>query len=502
MATADTPERTIAMENVGPIRHLAFPLTESGGVTVLAGRNGRGKTTALAAVDKLTTGRGNTLSVRKGQVAGQASGLGVTLTLARSVRRKGELEVETLDSRLSVADLVDPKIKDPGAADSRRIKSLVSLSGAKADIGLFAELLPEPAFSTVITADAIESTDLIEMASRVKRDIESKARRVEDAARKAHAEAEALATSVGDIDTTEAIDEDAAAGEFTAANGKLAALNAQRKAAFEAGKAAEDAQDRLQLADATYDGPTVEAAAQEHERAQTLVEESRLRLEDLRRQCANASEAHNGALNAQSLAAKDLELANNHVANMDAWREAIGTEVPLPPDPAALEAATERLTKARAQYNRIPLLAKAKDEQTRATAAATEAEKQRELADRLREAGRGADEVLSNIVAGLGCPLRVEAGRLLVDDPVVGEKFFADLSAGERWRLGLDIAVGVAGSRTVFTVPQEAWEALDPINQEAVHQQAAAKGVDILTAEATDDEDVVAREFGAEGVAP
>ena len=38
---------------------------------------------------------------------------------------------------MSVADLVDPKIVSPDAADARRIKSLVQLSGEKADPSLF-----------------------------------------------------------------------------------------------------------------------------------------------------------------------------------------------------------------------------------------------------------------------------------------------------------------------------------------------------------------------------
>ena len=56
------------------------------------------------------------------------------------------------------------------------------------------------------------------------------------------------------------------------------------------------------------------------------------------------------------------------------------------------------------------------------------------------------------IVSQLGTPLRVEAGRLVLDTKR-GPTYLHDLSGGERWRLGLDIAVQVAGDRAIFTIP-------------------------------------------------
>ena len=115
---------TVEIENVGPVEHLSLPIPVGGGIVVLKGRNGRGKTKAREAVDKLTSGRG-AVSVRDGALRGQVSGFGATLKVARSATRSGVLEVESLDGKLSVADLVSPPVKEAAAADARRVKTLV-----------------------------------------------------------------------------------------------------------------------------------------------------------------------------------------------------------------------------------------------------------------------------------------------------------------------------------------------------------------------------------------
>jgi energy-coupling factor transporter ATP-binding protein EcfA2 len=100
-------------------------------VVVLTGRNGSGKSHALEAVSAATTGKGKP-PLKDMAKSGVVSVPGVTMTVSRSVRRQGELQVETLEGRLSIADLVDPGFVDPERADAKRIKALVGLS--KADI--------------------------------------------------------------------------------------------------------------------------------------------------------------------------------------------------------------------------------------------------------------------------------------------------------------------------------------------------------------------------------
>jgi hypothetical protein len=108
-------------------------------------------------------------------------------------------------------------------------------------------------------------------------------------------------------------------------------------------------------------------------------------------------------------------------------------------------------------------------------------------AKHLREIAGSVDEVLSGLVAKVATDVKVAAGRL-VTTTKRGNTYFADLSPGERWKMAIGIAVKVLGRGCLLVVPQECWEALDPINRQVVAEAAVASGVVILTALPTDDE--------------
>ena len=115
-----------------------------------------------------------------------------------------------------------------------------------------------------------------------------------------------------------------------------------------------------------------------------------------------------------------------------------------------------------------------------------------EEAKDLREKAKQTDEVLSEIVADIpACPLRVIDGRL-VTNTKRGATFYSDLSAGERWRIALDIAIQAVGTGGLLVIPQEAWEGLDPANRAAIDAQAKSAKVVVLTAECSADDSIVA----------
>ena len=104
------------------------------------------------------------------------------------------------------------------------------------------------------------------------------------------------------------------------------------------------------------------------------------------------------------------------------------------------------------------------------------------------------------------------------------ERLFHELSMGEKYRVGLDIAIkaakrlaaakaappgddsvgGVADEYeprgALLTLPQEAWESLDPINRASIAQQALEGDVWIVTAEATGDEELTAATYGPSNI--
>ena len=117
--------KAIEIENIGPIRSLRMTLPKKGGVLVLRGRNGLGKSTAIDAVGAAIKGEGS-LDVRRGAARGTVDACGVAIRVSRNTRRSGELEVDTLEGKLSVAELVDPGLKDVAARSEEHTSELQS----------------------------------------------------------------------------------------------------------------------------------------------------------------------------------------------------------------------------------------------------------------------------------------------------------------------------------------------------------------------------------------
>src|SRR5262245_27995559 len=127
---------SIRIENVGPISHAELPYLREGGVVVLAGPQGCGKSITLNALECAATGKGR-VPVKDGELQGKVEAFGVRRTIGKSTRRSGEPEVVSLEGKLSAADLVDPGISSPDAADAKRIKALIQLANVKPSADLF-----------------------------------------------------------------------------------------------------------------------------------------------------------------------------------------------------------------------------------------------------------------------------------------------------------------------------------------------------------------------------
>ncbi len=93
--------KTVVITNTRPIKRLEMSI-EPGELLVLRGRNGTGKSHALNAVAALVSGKGS-LEVRDGTLKGSVEGFGAKITVAKSTRRSGVLEVTGLEGKLAVA---------------------------------------------------------------------------------------------------------------------------------------------------------------------------------------------------------------------------------------------------------------------------------------------------------------------------------------------------------------------------------------------------------------
>jgi len=492
--------KSIEIENIGPIRDVSIPLNGRGGVLVFRGRNGLGKSTAIGAVEAALRGEG-ALDVRRGAARGTVDVCGVSIRVGRNTRRSGELEVVTLEGRLSVAELVDPGLKDDGAADRVRMRALLHVVqyDASACGPRFRALLPGDNFDRIVAAESLGTSDPVEMAARVKRDLEEEARRIERDAEALAARAKGLEDSAGGIPIELRSESELAAALSTATLELERAEEHNRRV----GKAKAERDKQA----ATLDAWMTASAGK------VSVSQASLALEDAAMQTQIAVQAVADAESALRLAKSTLEraqatqrTASATLAEAKTREQAIeacraGAAVVVDDEIPADKLAALGAAKVQAEHDVAQggVRRKAWSDREHAAELRGEASDKTTFAMKLRDAGRATDDVLTDLVSGCGVPLTINQGRIVYRDES-GERLFHELSMGEKYRIGLSIAIQ-AGNRlagdegVLLTLPQEAWESLDPINRRAIAIQAEEGACWIITAEATGDEQLTARKF-------
>ncbi|MBK8184837.1 MAG: hypothetical protein IPK63_18920 [Candidatus Competibacteraceae bacterium] len=469
----------INITNIGPIAAAAIPVPEDGGVVVLRGRNGSGKSIALDAVNAAVSGKGKPpLKDLAGK--GEVQACGATMTVGRTVRRAGELEVSTLEGRLSVADLVDPGLIDPVRADATRIKALVGLSGAAVEPGDL-HGFPEELIQ------GIDLDDPVGAMAELKRRLDIGAKEYEKMAAKALTESAAILDANPEL-SGPVIDKDQARTRQTAAIRAFDAIQARVKAAEEAATRNSAARDRLaKLPAADVDAAQKAMALADEETIESLQFAQRVKAE-----YEAAVAAYKEKTAVRDLARAAAKAAEEHAAIRAELERQIAESAINPPAPEQVEVAQAEMKAADENLDAAIRQGTIIESRKAGLLKAAEAQEHAQEATALRRKAKQTDEVLSEIVSTLpGCPLQVTDGRLLTATKR-GPTFYAELSMGERWRIALDIAIQSVGSGGLLVVPQEAWEGLDPSNRQAIADQVRAAKVVILTAECSDDSSLTA----------
>ena len=462
---------SVSIEQVGPIESLEIPVPDEGGVVVLRGANGSGKSIALQTTQRLLGGKAAP-HASDGADRGTVDGFGARLKIANRISKSGTLEVASLEGSLDLAALVDPGIADPAAADAKRIKALLALTDAQADRSLFTpELMPEAVFDAL----GVEpSDDLVEYAGRVKRKLEAGARTHEKAAENRRSQAQGMVDEEG---YGAAVERDASVLQRELEEAIQRRTELEARAELMANRQAQQQQARDKLA--AMAEPDVDTAQAKAETARDLLLEAQAQLK-------RAKEAFEGASSAATTAEqylKDQQQLAAHRADV----EALLAEPCEPIDAEDIEAAIAGVAAARAASD-LGVKAREYDQRkTRALSLKDEAKEIQRKADTHRDAAQAIDTVLSGAVADLEVGLFVENGRLCVKTSR-GATPVGELSHGERWKLALDLGVRRVGRGGVLAIPQEAFEALDPTNRDIVNEHACQLGVVVLTAEAADGE--------------
>jgi len=474
--------REVLIENVGPIERLSIPLPDAG-VVVLRGRNGVGKSHALAAVDSLVSGRGKP-PCRDGAPRGAVEGFGAKLTIGRSTRRIGEAEVLTLEGRLDISQLVDPGIQNEEAADRQRIKALIQLSGQSADHTLFEKILPQGVSLGELLPPSEQSDDPILLAGRIKRALEAEARRFEKIAEEHKAELSVVEKELGAVPQCDAElwfritrhpDVVRAEAEMSVAQALATVRDLEARQEMAARQAEQIAQAKEALAE-LEGGDLVSPEKIDAE------------ISDLDEKIRRLEQALAAARERRTQLVKRREQAAVLQQQIVKLRRIVSQEVSLVDD-GEIAKARDALEAARRAHAQVT------DSIHRASLAKRIEELRKRVSEGegrafvFRDAAHATDDVLSSLVARVTRKLRVDGGRLVCDTDR-GTEPFAELSPGERWRIALEIAVEQLGPGGIVTVPQEAWEALDPVNRSEIAAIAKQVGVVILTAEADGHQDI------------
>lgn len=481
----------IRIENVGPIDTLSIPLPKTGGVIVLAGRNGAGKTHALAATQALLRGSGK-VPCRDGAARGTVDGCGARITVGRRTTRGGELGVDHIEGRLSVGEIIDPGLKDPAAADAKRIKAIVQVSGAEPDPSIFHDLFGGvESFVKIVPDDALATDDLVEMSARVKRAVEAQARAESSEAERLDGLAEGLEVAAGEMDGGIDIDTDTAQSELEAALREASAVDERVRVAAEQADNRREAEQRLAE---IGEVPDLEAAKTAAETARRAVDEADEAVAVARAALESAENSREQARAGRDQREKDLETTARENRLYGELQKTLASDAARAPDEETINRAHAQVDRARARMTDASLSGRASAQRAEARERRDAAHEARERADRLRNAAAGVDVILSEAVNSER--LQVQGGRLVVETDQ-GAVFYSRLSHGERARIAVDLAADRVGAGGLIPLAQEVWEGFDPDNRAAVAAHAKERGVVIVTAEATDGT-LRASEFGAE----
>ena len=492
------------IQGIGPIKEpLTLPLPEAGGLVTLSGTHGLGKSTVLRTIEALL-GQKTDLSVNDDSAAGKAEGFGAILTVGKSTRRSGEAVFSVLDGRFTIADLADPGISDPEARNRHRIKALLQLAGARADITLFDQIVDPDDRAVVLKPETFKRDDLIALANSIKRDLEAAARQREGEADNFEGQALAAKQQAEGIDTKVEVDPVKLQKAVEKAIREQQAIKSRERAYVEADAKRALAEEKIAEAAAGYTGLSVPGAKIEESTAKMLVDTTAQDVEFAKDALAKANAEAEKARLTYSAAIAARKAAESHESSIAAWREALAGSLPECPDQAEAEHAKEALEMAHSAIEAGTLARKAKESLIASEDAIERATASRKKATQHREAAKATDQVLSDAVSRVSSRLTVGTGKQagwLVVTTDRGTERFDDLSEGEQIREALAVAITAVGAGGVLTIPQSFFEQLSPATREQVDAQLREQKVIGFTAVVTNEPRIAARmsvetEFG------
>ena len=462
----------VVLENVGPVKSFQFKVPENGGIVVLRGSNGAGKSHVLNAVQSLVSGDGS-VPLRDGQAKGRVEGLGATIKLAKRTTRSGALEVESLTGDVDPATLVDPGIADPERADAARIKALLTLAGVQATPADFIHNQTK-----IVLPDG--ETDPVKLAGLAAREYQRLAREQESVV--ADLERQLAALGTVEVDYDGETDPEVLEEQLIAARASLQALT-ERQVAAERQRAAYNKAKASLETEASGIEERLAAAMARRDDSMQMFQQMNHKVQEAKTALATA-EAHCKAAEVEALqASRDYESIRQTAESFKALAATVEAGVPEIPTTEDFDAANKAVLVCRDNINRAALVRKNNETAEKREELENDLARARGQATLLRSFVPRCEETLSLMVRKSGTNLFVEGGRLRIATDRGPDELFGELSHGERWKAAIDVCVSSVGNKALIVIPQEAWEGIDPANRTDLAEHARANRVTILTAE-------------------
>jgi len=468
---------TIEIDKVGAINHLSIPLPEGGGLVVLKGRNGAGKSTAIKSVESLydPIARKGLETSDKSIDPGTIHGKGVRVKLGKSKSTIGELVCDSIDGGLDPSVFVDPGIKDEVKADAKRLHVLVRLSGLKILKSDWMSLTGGK-YEDLVQADPIETAD------RIRRAIHTEAKMLEEQIEKRSREADALIRPAMDQDLSLADKADTFADLLDQLRKDLFSAAIENKNAIEQNAKVTEAKLKLDGIARPVSVSEVESELEGHNKGIRILESE---MEDLGRELKKKEIDLQEMKFRKEQFETQIENSRRLQKLIDDLESSAALEIQPTIDVSEIEA---RIAKGTEVHRQAVIAKEVRDNQLKGESVKAELEKEKTEAKKLREVARGTDSIFGRQLSSMGfTDVIVDDGRLKVKSDR-GLELVSELSDGERWRLAIKVAANGLGEGAILPVEQAAYEGLDPENRLLIRDLARKKKIVIVTALASDEE--------------
>lgn len=501
----------IIIEGVGPILDELRLTARPGRITILEGKNADGKTTALEAVAALGD-KDVKLPKADRATGGRVAGFGVQINIAANGtnRRSGELICESINSKVDLGKIIDPRIEDLVAADAVRTKEIVGLFGIMLGPQHVQKLLGAagPALWKKHCEQVDENLPAVDFLGKVKRALEAGARDYERDAQTLAGEVKGIEASLTRIPESPISLEEAQRqhSEATQAHVRAKTLAEQAEEQMRKRDEARQTNATAPAVVTVADAETDVAAKAEILQAETAARDELKRLLDAAESRVTVAIGnHNAALTA-------LEQARGYAAKQAETTALFEASTIIPPSPQELsllatneEDAASRVATAISAQGRAPIL---KQRDAKATLAKEAADRGKLLRDACERLPSLLVESIKSIVPGLKVDRNM---RLVLEATKRGDTFVAELSHGERAAFAMRlVAAAVASSDTpdekpLVSLSQDAFEAMDGDARDELQANVEHFQIRLLTAQAQRESGhkpgIVVKEYGNDSTA-